>query len=51
MSDTGLFSNARNDIVAALSVATPRHRWLIKWVPVMHLYFPLASIASWSAYE
>lgn len=36
--------------VAALSVATPKHRWLIKWVPVMHLYFPLAAIASWKGY-
>ena len=36
--------------IAALSVATPRHRWLIKWVPLMHLYFPLAAIASWKGY-
>lgn len=31
----------------AVGVATPRHRWLIKWVPLMHFYFPLAAIASW----
>lgn len=36
--------------VAALSVATPKHRWLIKWVPLLHLYFPLAAIASWKGY-
>ena len=36
--------------VAALSVATPKHRWLIKWVPVLHLYYPLAAIASWKGY-
>lgn len=36
--------------IAALSVATPKHRWLIKWVPVMHLYFPLAAIASWKGF-
>ncbi len=34
-------------LVAALAVATARHTWLIKWVPVLHLYFPLASIAFW----
>ena len=33
--------------VAAVAVATPKHNWLIKWVPVMHLYFPLAALASW----
>ena len=36
--------------VAALSVATPKDRWLIKWVPVLHLYYPLAAIASWKGY-
>ena len=36
--------------IAALSVATPKHRWLIWWVPMMHLYFPLAAIASWKGY-
>ena len=45
-----LLSEVATLAIAALSVATPRHRWLIKWVPVMHLYFPLASIASWKGY-
>lgn len=36
-------------LTAALSVATPRHSWLIKWVPVMHLYYPLAALASWKS--
>lgn len=36
--------------IAALSVATPKHRWLIKWVPVLHLYFPLVAVASWKGY-
>ena len=36
--------------IAALSVATPKHNWLIKWVPVMHLYFPLAAVASWKGF-
>ncbi|MEM9969814.1 MAG: glycosyltransferase family 2 protein [Pseudomonadota bacterium] len=35
--------------VLALAVATPRHRRLIWWVPVMHLYFPLSAIATWKA--
>ena len=33
----------------ALSVATPRHRGLIWWVPLMHLYFPLSAVACWKA--
>ena len=33
--------------ILAVSVATPRRSWLIKWVPLMHLYFPLAALASW----
>ena len=36
--------------LAAVGVATPKHSWLIKWVPVMHLYFPLAAIASWKGF-
>ena len=36
-------------IALALSVATPRHRGLIWWVPLMHLYFPLSAIACWKA--
>lgn len=36
--------------VAALGVAAPKHRWLIKWVPMLHLYHPLAAIASWKGF-
>ncbi|NNE87786.1 MAG: hypothetical protein HKN27_06885 [Silicimonas sp.] len=36
--------------MTAFSVATPKRRWLIKWVPVMHLYFPLAAVASWKGF-
>jgi cellulose synthase/poly-beta-1,6-N-acetylglucosamine synthase-like glycosyltransferase len=36
-------------IALALSVATPRHRDLIWWVPLMHLYFPLSAFACWKA--
>ncbi len=37
-------------LTAAAAVARPSHRWLIKWVPLMHLYFPLAAIASWKGF-
>ena len=37
-------------LIAGMAVATPRHSWLIKWVPLMHLYFPLAAIASWKGF-
>ena len=37
-------------LIAATAVAGPRHRWLIKWVPLLHLYFPLAAIASWKGF-
>lgn len=45
-----LLSEIATVATAAFSVASPRHRWLIKWVPMMHLYFPLAAIASWKGY-
>lgn len=37
-------------LTAGCAVARPKHRWLIKWVPLMHLYFPLAAIASWKGF-
>lgn len=42
-----LFAEVATLAVAALAVATPRHRNLIWWVPLMHLYFPLSAIACW----
>ena len=36
-------------LALAFSVATPRHRDLIWWVPLMHIYFPLSAFASWKA--
>lgn len=35
--------------VLAFAVSTPRHRRLIWWVPVMHVYFLLSAVASWKA--
>lgn len=43
-------SEAVTLLTAAAAVARPRHRWLIKWVPLMHLYFPLAAVASWKGF-
>ncbi len=42
-----LLSEVATLAVAALAVATPRHRKLIWWVPMMHFYFPLSAIACW----
>ncbi|MGB1235557.1 MAG: glycosyltransferase [Planktomarina sp.] len=35
--------------VGMLSVTAPHHKHLIKWVPTLHVYFPLATIASYKA--
>ena len=45
-----LASEVATIAMGALAVAAPKHSWLIKWVPLMHLYFPLASIASWKGF-
>ncbi len=37
-------------LTAAFAVARPKHRWLIKWVPLMHFYYPLAAVASWKGF-
>ena len=44
-----LLTEIVNIAAGALAVATPRHRWLIPWVPTMHFYHPLGAIASWKA--
>ncbi|HAV08099.1 MAG TPA: glycosyl transferase [Rhodobacteraceae bacterium] len=33
----------------AVSVSGPKHRHLLPWVPTLHLYFPLATIAAYKA--
>jgi glycosyltransferase XagB len=38
-----------NVAAGALAVSSPKHRWLIPWVPTMHFYHPLGAIASWKA--
>ncbi len=37
-------------LTAAMAVSRPGHRWLVKWVPLMHLYYPLAAVASWKGF-
>jgi len=44
-----LFSEVVNLGIAAWAVRGPAHRHLIKWVPILHLYFPLASLSSYKA--
>lgn len=44
-----LLTEIVNVAAGALAVATPKHRWLIPWVPTMHFYHPLGAIASWKA--
>ncbi|WP_406720504.1 glycosyltransferase family 2 protein [Thioclava litoralis] len=38
-----------NICLAAWAVRGESHRFLIPWVPSMHLYFPLGAIAGWKA--
>ena len=35
--------------IALVATAGPRHRFLMPWVPSLHLYFPLGAIAAWKA--
>lgn len=44
-----LLSEVVNIVVGIWSVRSPTHRHLAKWVPTMHLYFPLGAIASYKA--
>jgi cellulose synthase/poly-beta-1,6-N-acetylglucosamine synthase-like glycosyltransferase len=38
-----------NVAAGAFAVSSPKHRWLIPWVPTMHFYHPLGAVASWKA--
>jgi glycosyltransferase XagB len=44
-----LLTELVNVAAGAFAVSSPKHRWLIPWVPTMHLYHPLGAIASWKA--
>lgn len=41
-----LFSEVLNIAVGLLSVTGREHRHLMKWVPTLHFYYPLASLAA-----
>ena len=36
--------------VAAFAVSDKKHRFLIPWVPTMHLYFPMGTLAAYKAF-
>jgi cellulose synthase/poly-beta-1,6-N-acetylglucosamine synthase-like glycosyltransferase len=44
-----LFMSAEivNITAGAIAVARPSHRWLIPWVPTLHLYHMLGALAAW----
>jgi cellulose synthase/poly-beta-1,6-N-acetylglucosamine synthase-like glycosyltransferase len=42
-----LASELANIAIGAVAVARPSHRWLIPWVPTLHLYHMLGAIAAW----
>jgi cellulose synthase/poly-beta-1,6-N-acetylglucosamine synthase-like glycosyltransferase len=44
-----LLTELVNVAAGAFAVSSPKHRWLIPWVPTMHFYHPLGAIASWKA--
>ncbi|MGG7644216.1 glycosyltransferase family 2 protein [Rhodovulum sp. YNF3179] len=35
--------------IALAATSGPKHRFLMPWVPSMHLYFPLGALAAWKA--
>ena len=41
-----VMSGVVNLTTAAIAASGPRHRWLLKWVPTLFAYFPLASLAA-----
>jgi cellulose synthase/poly-beta-1,6-N-acetylglucosamine synthase-like glycosyltransferase len=44
-----LLAEVANIAIGCAAVTGPRHRWLIPWVPTLHLYWPLGAIASYKA--
>jgi glycosyltransferase XagB len=43
------FSEILTIAVGVLAVSGPDHRYLMKWVPTLHVYWPLASLAAMKA--
>ncbi len=44
-----VLSELVNMSIALIAVSGPRHRFLFRWVPMLHLYFPLGAIAAYKA--
>ena len=42
-----LLTEILNVVAGAIGVAQPSHRWLIPWVPTLHVYYPLGALAAW----
>ncbi|WP_078059054.1 glycosyltransferase family 2 protein [Tropicimonas marinistellae] len=45
-----VLSELTNIVVGAFAVRGETHRFLMKWVPTQHFYFPLAALASYKAF-
>jgi cellulose synthase/poly-beta-1,6-N-acetylglucosamine synthase-like glycosyltransferase len=45
-----IFSELTNMFVLALGVTKAKKMWLIKWIPTMHFYFPMAAIAAYKGF-
>ena len=43
-------SEVINIIVGMLTCTQAKHRHLLKWVPSLHLYFPLGSVAAYKGF-
>jgi cellulose synthase/poly-beta-1,6-N-acetylglucosamine synthase-like glycosyltransferase len=47
-----VLAEAVNVVIGMVAVSGRRHRGLRRWVPTLHLYYPLAAAAAWkAAYE
>jgi cellulose synthase/poly-beta-1,6-N-acetylglucosamine synthase-like glycosyltransferase len=52
ISVVGLFiiSELTNMFVFALGVTKAKKMWLIRWIPTMHFYFPMAAVAAYKGF-
>lgn len=45
-----IFSELTNMFVLALGVTKAKKMWLIKWIPTMQFYFPMAAVAAYKGF-
>lgn len=45
-----IFSELTNMFVFALGATKAKKMWLLKWIPTMHFYFPMAAIAAYKGF-